>query len=462
VKPTPFQKMILGLPESTNLMLVGGRGGGKSGTVKLLILKHCEQYGERAKVLFIRETYKAASEIEDELEMLFKQAYGKKVQHNRQDHVFHLPSGAMVEIGQLERSTDYAKYQGRSYTFLVIDEAGLLKDNKWVTLLKSNLRAPVGIPLREVRAANPGGPQNAYIHQRFICAVNEAEPFQLDGETWVWIASTFRDNPHLDQADYERKLRAACGTNEGKAKAWIDGDWNNYSGAYFGDVLSEKPLTEKGHRLSIKPGDLDLNHHERFIAMDWGDARPSVVYLGLKSRGEWITDTIKVPRGSLIMLDEVNTCVGPDNLNEGKRWPPDKLGEAMFEMCKRWGLRQVPSGVGDDAYGIHQHLLEFLATMRIYLQAPIKGPGSRSGGWIKMRQMLFNALEQNHRPGLWVNDICRYFWWTMPSLARDEDKPEDIDTDGPDHAADAVRYAVMQWGPMTQGRSNTNEPIWNR
>ena len=33
-------------------------------------------------------------------------------------------------------------------------------------------------------------------------------------------------------------------------------------------------------------------------------------------------------------------------------------------------------------------------------------------------------------------------WDTVPTLQRDERHIEDLDTNGPDHAADAVRYAV--------------------
>ena len=32
---------------------------------------------------------------------------------------------------------------------------------------------------------------------------------------------------------------------------------------------------------------------------------------------------------------------------------------------------------------------------------------------------------------------------TLPSLMSDANKPEDVDTDGEDHAADALRYFVM-------------------
>jgi hypothetical protein len=35
-----------------------------------------------------------------------------------------------------------------------------------------------------------------------------------------------------------------------------------------------------------------------------------------------------------------------------------------------------------------------------------------------------------------------YFWDTVSYLARDPRRPDDVDSRGPDHAADAARYAL--------------------
>jgi hypothetical protein len=440
------------IPEQWNLLLCGGRGGGKSVAIQFLVQRYVEKYGKAARVLIVRETYKGIEEFEDNLVSLLKDVYPTGVRHNKQDHKTVLPTGAQVEIGQLACADDYKKYQGHSYTMLVLDEYGVMKTPKWANLLRSNMRGSAGVPLVEIRAANPGGAQHTTLHRKFILASQPWVPFDVDGETWVWVPSTLKDNPH-NGAAYEKRIRNST-TDPDLVRAWIEGDWNIRRGAYFGDVLSEKDWSQGGSRISIKPEQPDFNikNHERFITLDWGGSAPSAAYLVLRSRGEWLTESLRFPRGSLILLDEVHSCVGPDELNQGKNWTPDKLAEAMASMCARWGLRAVPGGVGDDYKGFHLTLLQYLANYGIYLQRPIKGPGSREGGWLKMRQMFFNAKELNRREGLWVNDRCQYFWLTVPDLQRDDNQPEDINTDGPDHAADAVRYAVMQWGPMTQAR----------
>jgi hypothetical protein len=57
-------------------------------------------------------------------------------------------------------------------------------------------------------------------------------------------------------------------------------------------------------------------------------------------------------------------------------------------------------------------------------------------------------------PGLYVSRDCKYFWATVPSLARDQKRIEDVDSSGPDHAADAVRY-----GCLRQERRVVVEPL---
>ena len=48
------------------------------------------------------------------------------------------------------------------------------------------------------------------------------------------------------------------------------------------------------------------------------------------------------------------------------------------------------------------------------------------------------------RPGLMIARRCRYFWDTVPMLARDPKHIEDLDTTGPDHGADAAGYGCLR------------------
>jgi hypothetical protein len=440
ITPTAYQAAVLSVPEHWNLLMAGGRGGGKSTSALLLVLRHVEKYAEHARPLIIRETHKAITELEEQLDSLLAVAYGKGVRHNRAEHTFRLPNGAIVECGQLDGPNAYKKYQGRSFTLLVVDEFGLLADRRWVDLLKSNLRAGGSVPLREVRTANPGGPLHALIHQNFIARQLAWHPYELDGEVWVNCPSTLIDNPHLHHEDYKRRLKAACGGDEELLRAWLSGDWNIARGAFFAGSLSEQ--------LHMLPAEWNwpiTKAWRSYLAMDWGSSAPSVTYVCLKAPG----DIGPFPRNSLILLDELAT-VDPNDPNVGLNWPPGKLAETIIEMCGKWGTNA--HGVGDDAAGLGETLLQVLSEHGVYLQRPRK---QRVAGWANMRELLHNAKERNGRPGMWITARCKYFWSTVPFLQRDPSRPEDIITTGPDHAGDAARYAVQELIEQTGGVRNT-------
>ena len=72
-----------------------------------------------------------------------------------------------------------------------------------------------------------------------------------------------------------------------------------------------------------------------------------------------------------------------------------------------------------------------------------------------MKRLLADAAKPD-KPGLYVSRACEYFWATVPYLARDQKRVEDVDSSGPDHAADVCRYGIfaqtwataleMRWG----------------
>ena len=67
----------------------------------------------------------------------------------------------------------------------------------------------------------------------------------------------------------------------------------------------------------------------------------------------------------------------------------------------------------------------------------------RITGWNIMRRLLQDAGRPDV-PGLYIARQCRYFWETVPYLGRDLKRVEDVDSRGPDHAADAVRYGCLR------------------
>src|SRR3546814_823605 len=156
MEPTSYQSRVLSVPEDVDLFLGGGRGGGKSHCKALLILRHVEQHKEKARVLYVRRTYKGLADFELVLRTLFSAAYGAAASYNATEHVFRLPYG-YVELAQVDNPGAYDKVQGRSFTLIMVDEVTQWGDPFVIDMLRSNLRGPKDMPLRTVYAGNPGG-----------------------------------------------------------------------------------------------------------------------------------------------------------------------------------------------------------------------------------------------------------------------------------------------------------------
>lgn len=232
-------------------------------------------------------------------------AYGRRgVRYNKAENVFRVGNGAVIEVGQLDGPTAYSKYQGRSFTLLVVDEIGLIRELRRVRLLRSNLRAAEGVPLREVRTANPGGVQHAALVREHVNAAPPWAPYETpEGEVWVNAPSTYDDNPHLDGAAYVRRLRAPTAGDEDLLRAWTDGDWNIAGGAMFGDIWDPE--------IHILPSDFRPTYRFKgqttALGLDWGSAAPAMCLLGLKTPGDDV-----FPKGSPIVLDEVPKRASPN------------------------------------------------------------------------------------------------------------------------------------------------------
>lgn len=435
-----LQEQILQVPEEFDLALLGGRGRGATHAELLLIIRHLHQYGDRASVLYLRRTYPALTEFVQFAERMLRDAFGPTVHYVENRHLFRLPHGTF-EVGQLRDAGDYEKYQGRSFTLLIVGEATQWPTLTAVDLVRSNLRAPKGIPTRTVFDANPGGPGHQVVAKRFIKGREPGVPFtdEATGRQVVRIAGTYRDNPFIDRDAYAQQLAGSAADDPELVRAWLDGDWNISRGAFFADAIDEdrnlidwpEPEGDRPH-----PG------FEFYLAHDFGMAAPSVTYIVARSRGANGPDGRYYRPGSIILADEFASNV-PGDLNTGMRYSVSRLADEIKELAARWKIK--PDGCADDAIfnsdgreaGSVQG--EF-ARYGVHFQRA--GKGSRLAGWTRLRRMLSNAGAPDE-PGLYLSKRCRYFWETAPFVERDPRRPEDVDTRSSDHALDTARYAVV-------------------
>jgi len=445
-----FQRKVLAVPETFDVFLGGGRGGAKSYAFALIALRHAEQYQERARVLFVRQSYKGLADFEAICRDLFGRVYGTAVRYNGAEHIFRFPNGAYLELGQLESNADYGKYQGRSFTLLLIDEAGQYASPDLLDRLRSNLRGPKDMPIRQMMAANPGDVGHQWIAKRFVFKSAPWMPFveEKSKRESIYAPSTFLDNPFIDQTEYRRQLESSCPSDPELLRAWLEGDWTVARGAYFSAVIEESRNTVAPWQ-RLPQAQWRGQEWTYYLAHDFGSSAPSVTYTVAKSPGAEHEGRF-YPRDSLVLIDELATNE-PGNLNKGLGYTVPILAEAILEMWKRWGFKKRAMGVADDAcFSATGHssgsiAQEFSRCGVLFKEAH---KGGRVAGWNIMRRLLQDAGKPDV-PGLFIARSCEYFWATVPYLARDPRRTEDVDSRGPDHAADACRYSCVRRSNVT-------------
>ena len=433
-----FQRRVLLIPEAVDLFIGGGRGGGKSYLLAIIALRHAAEYGARARMLFIRQSHQGCADFEALCLDLYMRIYGRAMRFNANAGMFRFPNGACLEINQMETAGEYAKFHGRSFSLLMIDECGQYAEPSLLDRLRSNLRGPKGMPIRCVLAANPADVGHAWLAKRYVFKAQPWVPFfeEKSQREFVYAPSVFTDNPYIDGAEYRRQLGASCPSDPELLRAWLQGDWSISRGSYFGAVLEES-RNATANWTAIPYG------WRTYLCHDFGSSAPSATYIIAKSPGELGPDGNFYPRDSPVLVDELATNE-PGNVNKGLGWTVPVLAEEIIVMCKRWKVN--PQGVADDAIfaqGGHSRGSisdEFRAAGVTFVPAK---KADRISGWQTMRRLLQDAGKPDV-PGLYIARGCEYFWQTVPFLGRDLKRVEDVDSRGPDHAADAVRYGCLR------------------
>lgn len=441
---TAFQEKIVEIPPEINLALLGGRAGGKSTAAILLALKEERQRGHFARMMAVRRSYPAFRDFEQSTRDVFSATHPNDARYSANDHVWKFSSGAFLELSQLDSHDDLLKAHGRSITWLFIDELQQYASPELPDRLRANLRAPRGIPIRMVVAANPGDVGQIWIWKRWIAGRTPWKAFKDEhGAWWMWCPSTIDDNDKLDQESVRRQIRSSTPDPE-LVKALLEGSFTSATGSYFGMVLDET-RNAVGPFKSGKLPETNGVPWRHWISVDHGSKRPAVAYLLVESPGATYEGKF-YPRGSIIALDEYAEY-REDNLNEAFNSTIQQIAEGIVEMCKLWDA--PPSGYMDDASFAANtgHTTSYAQEYgRFGVRLTPARKGSRVAGWEVLRRLMAAAGDPD-QPGLYISRACVYAWLTLPFLSRSKKNPEDVDSNTFDHGADALRYGVLRGEP---------------
>lgn len=362
-------------------------------------------------------------------------------------------NGSKIHLCHCALEKHRFKYQGAEIHVLVVDELTLFTD-KIYRFLRNRVRM-TGIKLppkyqgrfpRILCGSNPGNVGHLFVKKTFI---EPAEPLKIwrtpkaeGGMLRQYIPARLDDNPSLKEADPNYEDRLAGLGSEALVKAFRDGNWDVIDGAFF-DKWDEAKHVVRPFRIPAE--------WARFRSVDWGYAKPFSVGWWAIADGRYGD----FPRGALIRYREwygIKTdSEGQFEADVGLRLEADRVrdgiiqrsgGESyLYTVCDpaMWGT-QTGQSPAETFYNEGEGILGLKKGNNTRI-----GGKDAIGGWDQMRGRLAGkeCSDGVTRPMIYVFDTCRHSIRTIPALIHDEDRPEDLNSDMEDHAADEWRYACM-------------------
>lgn len=414
----------------------GARGGGKTDGMLGEWIGHADKYGKLASGIVVRRERTQLIDTIERARQLYIPLGAKFTEHPPR---FRFPDNARLLFAYLERDSDAEAYQGHSYTRVYAEEIGNFPDPKPIYKMMATLRSADNVPCRFRATGNPGGPGHQWVRARYIDPAPRgfkviAEPFknpftgQVVQRERVFIPALLGDNRYLG-SDYVANLQMS-GSPE-LVRAWLEGDWTVIAGAFFPEFLLSRHV--------IKPISLP-KHWTRYRAMDWGSARPFSVGWYAVSDGE----IASIPRGCIVKYREWYGMVDKQP-NVGVRMTAEEVARGIVEREKGEDINpnlcviDPATYAQDSGPAIAERLFNEGVTFRRADNKRVSERGAM-GGWDQLRARL---KGEDGRPMILFFDTCEHTIRTLPALQHDEARPEDVDTDSEDHAADETRYACM-------------------
>ncbi len=436
----------------TELLYGGARGGGKSSYLLGDFLQDTPQGTGWAGIVFRRSYPELEELVKQAKEMYLPLGATWKIS----DRTFTFPSGATLKLRHIDGEDDAMLYQGHEYAWIGFDELGNWQNLNAYKKLKATLRGTdSAVTHRRIRAtANPGGPGHHEVKNYFID--HNPQGFEMvtspEGTTRMFIPAKVTDNKILMQADpgYVARLREV-GSPE-LVRAWLEGDWNVITGAYFPEFSTLQHV--------IAPFAIP-NYWLKFVAGDWGSASPFSFHWYAVSDGTISIPDLRppdslsfathrpnrlIPKGAIVCYREFYGCV-PGMVNTGLRWPASRVAEgikARTPKHEKITYRVLdPSAFKQDGGPSHA---EVMARAGVFFRP---ADNTRLAGWGAIRERLTGIdadpdIDNGVGTPMWYCfNTCVALIRTLPSLQHDTKNPEDCDTNGEDHAPDDLRYACM-------------------
>lgn len=425
------------------------------------------QFGDGAKFLSSASEYKWVWPTGEEL--LFRHAKKPSDYDNFHGHEYpflgwnELTKYPTSELYDKMMSTNRSSFDSVRDTPKLIGHNGgpPMRDDEGNVMYDTEDNKPLPrIPLEVFSTTNPNGSGHNWVKMRFITPAKNGEVVKTEVpvfnpqtqkddvvvRTQVAIFGSYRENIYLPP-EYVAELEQIKDPN--LRAAWLMGSWDVNAGGAFDDVWNS-----------------DIHVLPRFAVpegwrvdrgFDWGSSHPFSVGWFAEANGEETTlpdgRTFCPPRGTLIQIAEwYGTSKGGVGTNKGLKLSAPDIAEGVRDkeitlMANEWIIDQPSPGPADnqirDVRETDVDTIEKkMADKGVRWTKSDKSKGSRKNGFQLLRDRL-EAATKGEGPAIYFMTNCVASITLIPSLPRDEDELDDVDTDAEDHAYDMVRYRVL-------------------
>jgi hypothetical protein len=447
----PRQAVALSCP-AFELCYGGAKGGGKTDFLVIACIYQialCHEKWiatgrrQRGRYIIFRKNLKNLADILVRQEEIYPAIDPKVSRPTQQKNYWEFSSGYRVENAHLDGPTDHLGYHGQELTGLGIDQAEEISEAVYLFLTMQVRSKDADMrQLLFVRVtANPGGPHAAWIKDYFIrgCVphntiIKTSVKLRSGKErdtTKAFVPATLYDNKYLcEDGAYEASLMKLP---EHLRRMYLEGDWDVVVGAYFAHVWQRAKHVIPSFSI---PASWPIK-----FGLDWGTSSPSCVLFAAKDND-----------GNIYFIDELyqpgitGRTFGEAMLKklELQKWSRDK----KWTVKEMYGVidRQAMAATGSDGAGPSTPAAGIQwCGWRIFPANKDRAAGIEQ--WLE--RLL---LKPNGKPSVFIfGDRCPKLASTMPQLMADAHNPNDVATDGDDHAFDAGRFLLMDW-PVSNSR----------
>lgn len=460
--PRPKQELFLKSPAYET-----GFGGTKGpGKTDALIADGSAQLDKsNYKAILFRRTYKQLEEVETRTHKYFS----KQAKWHGDRHFWQFPSGARFYLSHCQHEKDKENHQGQEYHWMGFDQLETFTLSMYQYLMMQVRTSDPSIRCFIRSTFNPGGIGHAWVKKRFIDAcTHDGKPIfflrqEDDKEVAVpagtanalsrsFVFSTIFDNKHILEND-PNYLANLNSLPENLRKAMRDGDWDAFEGQFFSEferALHVISIDQYAEITSSMP-------HIKIISLDYGFSKPSSAHWhAIFPDGDMITykelygpgrdyptlakEILRMSQGEKISYLVADPAIQGDKSHHSEVKDGDAKGESGFDIMRKLCGNDFPTLMGDNRRIVGWN------RMHEYLKPYINGFGDRTAKW---------RITRN----------CTQLIATLPALIHSSINPEDVDTDGEDHAADGCRYGIMSRQPLPDAppvKQTKDQVFWER